>query len=557
MSKKFEPFENIGLCFSGGGYRATFYSLGIISYLNHIQFKGKPLLEFVEALSSVSGGTLLAVAYAKSAQEKNHSFNKFYKNFYKTFNPKNDKLLETAIKKLENNEVWKTNAYKTRSLINAFALTYSEMEIFKGDFSIFETPFSSHLKEVCFNTTDFSFGLTYRFQNSGDFGNAPLSSIQLKKLRFKVQLGDIIASSSCFPIGFEPLQFPDDYFENHSTEDYKNLKKLDEFKNGVGIMDGGIADNQGIASMILMSKRKDVSLNLIIVNDVSSFEMVPWKQDDSSKINGSSLREFTAKVLRYFKVKPIYWILFLIGLLLVICNSLGLFTDCNECGSPTLNTIGSILIGIGLTLTLLGLFTAVGIKFLKSKFNALFKKNIPEPLVDDILSFQKLDIGLVQQMLTNRITSSVKMINEVFLKQMRRLNYKILYTKSSLKNKLITTTVYELNGKATPYSGNNFKYNKAIEPAPSKILTSVCLTASETPTTLWWDKKDIKENRMDKLIACGQFTLCYELMEYILKLKQEENDLDINFDDIDLLFEALSKDWKKFNNDPMFLVKLK
>ena len=212
MSEKFEPFENIGLCFSGGGYRATFYSLGIISYLNHIQYKEKPLLEYVEAISSVSGGTLLAIAYAKSAQEDKHNFNEFYKKFYNSFEPKNDKLLETAIKKLENNEVWETNKYKTRSLINAFALTYSEMEIFKGDFSIFETPTSNHLKQVCFNATDFSFGLTYRFQNSGEFGNAPLSSTHMKKLRFHVQLGDVIASSSCFPIGFEPLQFPDDYF---------------------------------------------------------------------------------------------------------------------------------------------------------------------------------------------------------------------------------------------------------------------------------------------------------------------------------------------------------
>ena len=71
MSKEFTPFKNIGLCFSGGGYRATFYSLGIISYLNQIKFKGKPILEAVSALSSVSGGTLLAVAYAKAAQQDN------------------------------------------------------------------------------------------------------------------------------------------------------------------------------------------------------------------------------------------------------------------------------------------------------------------------------------------------------------------------------------------------------------------------------------------------------------------------------------------------------
>lgn len=558
MSKNLDPFENIGLCFSGGGYRATFYSLGIVSYLNHIQFNGKPLLENVTALSSVSGGTLLAVAYAKSAQETNHSFKKFYKDFYETFEPRNDKLLETAIKKLENDEVWEANSYKTRSLINAFALTYSEMDIFKGDFSIFETPVSSHLNMVCFNATDFSFGLTYRFQNgTGDFGNSPLSNTQVDVLKYKIELGDVIASSSCFPVGFEPLIFPDDYFKDHNDKDYKNLKRLERFKNGVGIMDGGISDNQGIGSMMLINKRVGVDLNLIVVNDVGSFKMVPWEKDKNAAKKSYSLRQFIGRIFNHFKVKPLYWIVFLIGLILVVLNSLRIFSSCDKCGWPIINTIGSILMGIGLTLTLLGAFAALGMKFLKSKIDSIFNKMVPEPLIDDVLSFEKLDISLVKQMLTNRFTSSVKMINDVFLKQMRRLNNDLFYSKSTLKNKRITTTVYKLNGLKTPYSGDESNYSEDIKPTPSKILRSVGLTASETATTLWWDKKDIAKDRMDTLIACGQFTLCYELMEYILELKSIENDLDIDFDVIDLLFESLKKDWEKFNENPMFMVKPK
>lgn len=550
----FIPFENIGLCFSGGGYRATFYALGILSYLNNVKFKGKPLLEYVEALSSVSGGTLLAVAYAKSAQDTKHNFLDFFKTFYQTFEPKNDKLLDTAIKKLEDDTIWKNNAYKTRSLINAFALTYAEMEVFKGDFSIFENPVSQHLKQVCYNATDFSFGLTYRFQNTGVFGNSPLSNTSVEKLKFKVQLGDIIASSSCFPLGFEPLQFPDDYFKDHTTTDYKVLKSLDRFIDGVGIMDGGIADNQGIGSMMRINERMKNALSLIIVNDVGSFKMVPWYQDNSFEKKGVSLKQFVAKALAYFKIKPLYWILLLLGVLMVVLNSMNIFNSCDACAWPAIYIIGSIVIGIGLTLTILGGFASVVLKFFKTKMASLFKKNVPEPLVDDILSFNKLDIGLVQQMLTNRLTSAVKMINDVFLKQMRRLNYDLFYSKYSLNNKRITTTVYKLNGQKTPYSGAKPNYNKDIKPAPSKLLMSVGLTASETPTTLWWDKKDIAKNRMDTLIACGQFTLCYELMEYILELKKSEDNLKIDFTEIDILYEQLKKDWKTFNKDPFFVL---
>lgn len=221
---EFTPFENIGLCFSGGGYRATFFALGVLAYLDHVSYKNKSLLKSVKALSTVSGGTLTGVGYAKAVQMPNYNFKAFFKQFYNTFTPENDVLLESAIAKLENDTVWKANPYKNRSLINAFALTYSEMPVFEGAFGKFEKSKIKQLEQVCFNATDFSFGLTYRFQNRGYFGNNPLyrnNQKEINALRNEVELGDVIASSSCFPVGFEPLVFPDDYFKDHSSSSYK------------------------------------------------------------------------------------------------------------------------------------------------------------------------------------------------------------------------------------------------------------------------------------------------------------------------------------------------
>ena len=45
INPEFIPFENIGLCFSGGGYRATFFALGILSYLNQVSYKNKSFLK--------------------------------------------------------------------------------------------------------------------------------------------------------------------------------------------------------------------------------------------------------------------------------------------------------------------------------------------------------------------------------------------------------------------------------------------------------------------------------------------------------------------------------
>ncbi len=552
-SNIFMPFENIGLCFSGGGYRATFFALGVLSYLDHVSYKDKSLLKSVKALSTVSGGTLTGVGYAKAVQAPDYDFKAFFKTFYNTFTPENDKLLETAIAKLEDDSVWKDNPYKKRSLINAFALTYAEMPVFEGSFENFEDDKIKQLEQVCFNATDFSFGLTYRFQNQGYFGNNPLykrNQKEINALRNKVKLGDVIASSSCFPVGFEPLVFPNDYFENHNDPAYKNLKKLDHFIDGVGIMDGGIADNQGIGSMMLINNRMKDGLDLIIVNDVGSYKMQPWQQDTTKVGKSSIVKDIINKILQYFTIKPLYWITLVVGLLIILLNNMLVFGPSAYIG---LYIFGSVVMGVGLLLTVFGLVASVIKASVLSRLKTLFKKNVPEPLLDDILTFQKLDISLIQRMLTDRLTSAMTMINDVFLKQMRRLNYDLFYSKDELKNKRITATVYKLNGQKMTYSKAT-GYNEAIEPAPSKNLESVCLTASETPTTLWWDKTDVAKNRMQTLIACGQFTVCYELMDYILKLKAENDKLVEDFTEIDKLYNALKTDWKSFNMEPLWLV---
>ena len=55
---------NIGLAFSGGGYRAATFDLGGLSFLNSVRLDdGRTLLDCVSALTSVSGGTIPAMKY--------------------------------------------------------------------------------------------------------------------------------------------------------------------------------------------------------------------------------------------------------------------------------------------------------------------------------------------------------------------------------------------------------------------------------------------------------------------------------------------------------------
>jgi NTE family protein len=57
-----EAQPRIGICFSGGGFRASFYALGVLRYLAEAR-----LLADVVAVSAVSGGSIAAAAFADRA----------------------------------------------------------------------------------------------------------------------------------------------------------------------------------------------------------------------------------------------------------------------------------------------------------------------------------------------------------------------------------------------------------------------------------------------------------------------------------------------------------
>lgn len=551
MAEKFKTFNKIGLCFSGGGYRATFFSLGVSSYLNSIKYNGESLLKNVSAISTVSGGTLFGMAFAKAVTKEDFDYDLFYQKMYDAFKPENDKLLENAVNKLNTDSIWRGKNRKRRSLINAFALEYKDMDLFSGEFKMFEKiasqkekPHGYKLEHTCFNATEFSFGLPFRFQNTGLFGNKALNCSEIKPLIDKIQLSDIVASSSCFPLGFEPLVFPDDYILNKGAN-YEALKKEVDFENGVGVMDGGISDNQGIGSMVNIHKRDP--LDLIIVNDVASFKMKPWVKDKKPIGDNTSLKDYLSGLFKHLNVKWIYFFSVIIGLVIIYYNYYR--NDTQNITKIWPYFLGAFISYTGFILVLAGsLANKLKDRYLNS-LKVIFRKTVPPVLADEVSSFRNLSIDVIKRLITERITSAVTMLNDVFLNEVRRLNYKLFYKDESLVNRRITSRVDKLDGKDTVYK--DFKINERIEIKPSDSLMNTVTVAAETPTSLWWDEKDKQLGRMDNLIACGQFTTCYNLMDYILDLPAEHSQKK----EVKDLLRDLKRDWANFNNDPLFMVK--
>ena len=539
-------FENIAITFSGGGYRASAFGLGVLSYLKQIDFKGNTLLEQVKGLSTVSGGTLLGATYACYAAKGKH-FDSFYNYFYKVLGE--DKLLEIALEKLDSDELWKTS-HKRRSLINAFALAYDEL--FTNESFQYLKKNKSHLEDICFNATDFSFGLAFRFQTTGRFGNYRLSNEHLNQLADDMKISDAIASSSCFPTGFEPILMPDDYVSDHESEVYKSIKAHPIFKNGVGIMDGGIVDNQGIGSIINAEVRRVYEGNpygLIMVCDVGSYSMNAWEPSEIEMVRmgwSKSPKQLLNLLIEKLKLSWLLWVPLFICFILLVS------------GFMNMPSVG-LFIGGG-AMAMFAILT-IAIRYFISKmeeksivFWTWMMGMVPKFMREKLKRFQNLKIRLIQRMIEERGTSSLIMINDIFLKQIRRLNYDLLYKDDSLKNRRVTTLIYELTEKQYHKGDSDEKemdIKEELINEPSNLIFEAAKIASEMETALWFTDEDREVSRLKNLVACGQFTACYNLLKYCMDLKNDEANVDQSL--LDQMIEIFQADWNKFIKDTYYL----
>jgi hypothetical protein len=579
------PLGKIALSFSGGGFRATAFCLGNLSYLNYRKVsndKGnqETLLSRVEFISSASGGSFANLGYAQFLYS-DRPFSECYQ-FLRQFMTGTD-LLEEVLNNLKNDKVWKNYPHKGRNLINAFAIAYEE-KLFKGaNLGDLNNPKNiKSLKEICVNSTEFEDGMSFRFQNSdgltrtGMVGNGYLYlGIDKTSLPIvsKIHLADIVAASSCFPGGFEPLIFPDDFAHkdltvselssviyskeqdvNRHIKPKKEAKKSDivptlmpvEVKEMEGkgspnptlkfaLMDGGIDDNQGINSMMQADDRarnKKDEFDTMIVCDVGGNFMEPYlpvKEDKTSflgKISLTSLSRF------YFIACAL-----LIGIGYYLFNE-----DSQKYLSIVLMTLGGfgLLVGVVVYLKLRSIYKNAT----KGSWGSIINKYIGY--------FFKIRTSVLIEMIAARAESVLKMTTSIFMIQIRRLSYKLFYEHPEWENRRISVLIYELSTKGFPDTEKRLR-KKLSENlikilTPTEQLSVLAQQAREMDTTLWFDENNM--DKRDKIIATGQFTMCFNLLVYLLEI-EEVNPIS---DSLQKLKKALIDDWIEFNKNPTWLV---
>jgi len=266
--------EQIALSLSGGGVRAVGFHLGSMSMLDQLG-----LLSKVEIISSVSGGSLPGLGYCLS-QRFGRPFQDFFDDFFEFLPRLNilEQLLAGMTAKVP------PSPSGRRDMITALANIYHEeyFNRFFGKYAndgsvtfdmLLDQPRNGHVREMIFNATEFKTGSAFRFQVS-DFrcliGNGNVS-ICFQHAR-KIRLADIMAASSCIPVGMEPMFFPDDFHwpddapvkGNHPSATRPTCDQIraalqrnsDVQQPNFALMDGGVYDNQGITSTLLAVNRK-------------------------------------------------------------------------------------------------------------------------------------------------------------------------------------------------------------------------------------------------------------------------------------------------------------
>ncbi|MCU0340675.1 MAG: patatin-like phospholipase family protein [Spirosomaceae bacterium] len=559
------PFDEIALAISGGGFRAATYGLGTLMYLRRLKFDGKSLLERTQFMSSASGGSIAVVFYLLSLH-KNEDFDTFKARLLGFM--KGERLLHDAERILADDTQW-DNTLKTQNLINAFAKVYDNaLEKMRWE-SLWEISKRTHLKEVCINATEFQSGLSFRFQNSASSLHNVIGNNLVKLSRNdavkNLRMGDLLAASSCFPLGFEPMIFPQDFASDTATnqqlmESITFVEANKEAKKGspFALMDGGITDNQGVESMMLAydrrfeKQKKDLDqgriskvkpFDLMIVADVSNRIIPPYKQPKIHFEENNSIEHYVRLVNSSLQVA--IWA----GLITTAASGWGLLRN-----SPfgLLFIVPSVVI----------LFGSLWLYEQKNRLLQWFDRKIsaievvPTPTLKKFLAyFGGLKITTLSNLLITRLDSVSTMTGEVFLKRIRRLIFEQFYSDKRYDFRRVSSFIYALSKgyqKTPEQEEEQDKTKESKKYPPSSDMMEIAEQARTFGTTLWFDTKANDSQITLKLMATAQFTLCHSLLNYFVELEKERDFKTLaSKDELLKLKKQLLEDWESFSIKPL------
>lgn len=518
----------IGIALSGGGSRAAAFHLGVLSYLDRTG-----LISRLKMLSTVSGGSFTGAKYALSLAEKT-DFQSFFSEYYEDL--KTIELVKLGFDCLSKEDMSPPSGRK--DMIIAFAQVYADtfLRNKEGDPALFGTILNSdtQLEEIIFNTTEFRNGIDFRFQKSKSpkarIGNNKMSIP--RKSAENIRLADIVAASSCVTGGFEPIAFPDDFIwpDGKIPPAIRDKFIKDNQPWPVALMDGGIYDNQGVTSLMLANERDMNELGLVIMSDVSqvSDDYMPFPNKKTTGL-------LTLNSLNLFSL-----VLMCVCALTVLSTGYKMWA---HIASGTFKIFWDFFMYL-IPFLLAGL--TAGSIFSLRRF---IRKNVFPyiPQVGKVVwqDLKRLKLKQVVDMINMRMDSLFALTNSIFMNRIRSLVYDMIYTDETYDGKRISNLIYHL--KSTKPFAKELADIPAIK-KPGPALYQVTDIAADMPTELWFDS----DYKQPCLVACGQASLCYNLMKYMVRTYG--NDPSTYSAPVRVLWDQTTQDWNTMVEDPYTLL---
>ncbi|RKG81720.1 patatin-like phospholipase family protein [Corallococcus terminator] len=506
------PLGPLALSLSGGGYRAATFHLGSLRFLDTVG-----LLPDVVGLSTVSGGTLVGLAWVLS-QLEGKAFPEFYEGYSAYL--KRTNVIGEALTGLTSHR--DHGSHEWASLIGEAAKVYARPDCL-GDHHFGEVLDASRLQlqEAIFNTTEFHRGLDFRFRRSNRpatiLGNAyaPLP----RSVARHVRLADVAAASSCFPGGFEPLVFPQQF---HWPQEFPLSAALAElgpgFQGGLPLMDGGVYDNQGIDALLLAFQGSPNPPTLII-SDVSTKVPEMYNVPENPTKRGWITLE---------GIRAMAWGLFFLTLTSAVVLAWNAFQTVR---SGTWGFQDVFLYGIP---GLLSTAVATALIWTHRRLDdasVMLRKQLDLTLWPSI---RKLTVPELTQMVVLRVTSVLALTTKVFMKRVRGLVYGQLYSDPRFKDRRMSNLIDTLTVDRPLFARHPW-----LRPQPQ--LVALATRACQMPTTLWFTE----EAQFITLETAGEATICFVLLRHIIEHRAgqyETEGLPLHN-----LFLRLRKEWEVFN----------
>jgi predicted acylesterase/phospholipase RssA len=504
------PLGNLALSLSGGGYRAAAFHLGAMRLMDRVG-----LLPSVVGLSTVSGGTICGMAWVVSLIE-GKKFDDFYESFSRYLIDNN--VIGEALEGLRDER----RSGEWASLIRAAADVYARDDLFGdrrfGD--VLKAP-GLQFEEAIFNSTEFHTGVDFRFRRSTTPGtllgnrNYPLP----REVAQHIRLADIVAASSCFPGGFEPLVFPQQFRWSNEYPLQSAVNDLGpEFKGGLPLMDGGVYDNQGVESLLISFH--DSSATTLIISDVSARDTRMYDVPASPGSRG------------WVTLKWV-WRLALVMVVLALASAGVLawdgFQTARHGDWRPLDYLlylvpGALAAGVGI-----GLWWA---RRRLKEANHLLEKTVD---VEAWPSLKKLTVPEFTQMLALRISSLLALTSKVFMARIRRLVFTRVWDDSHYQGRRIANLIYAM----TRDEPELFAAHPWLR--PNARLVNLAQTAERMATTLWFTAP----SEFTTQEQTGEATTCYVLLRHIVRNRAGQ--YEAPGAPLHDLFQRLRTEWDGFN----------